>query len=376
LVSHPADDFAPLWTPDGRRLLFLSDRTGSLGLWLLNVSDVTRPGPPALLKEDLGRVWPLGITRQGGYYYALQTGITDVYVASLDPGSGRLLDPPKPVSARLVGARQSPDWSPDGRHLVYPSDRTPTLRQYYGSSGTLSIYSVDTGEEKEIRTGLIRLGQTRWLPDGRAVLVKGWDDKEREGAYLIDIETGRLTTLVQPSGYMQMPELTPDGKTLFYRLTPEETGGFLLIARDVETGAERELYRHPAGFNQLALSPDGTELAFATGPVLLAISSRGGEPREVLRLSEPARITTIAWTPDGRQIFFGKGPAGEETVQVFRVPAEGGEPQKTDLAMKSLRGLRFHPDGRRVAFASGEYAEEVWVLENFLPTAAASSERH
>ena len=59
--------------------------------------------------------------------------------------------------------------------------------------------------------------------------------------------------------------------------------------------------------------------------------------------------------------------AGEGTVQVFRVAAQGGEPLKTDLAMKSLSGLRFHPDGRRVAFVSGEYAEEVWVLENFLP---------
>jgi hypothetical protein len=52
---------------------------------------------------------------------------------------------------------------------------------------------------------------------------------------------------------------------------------------------------------------------------------------------------------------------------VWRIPAEGGEPQKTELAMEGLRSLRFHPDGKRIAFSAGRQQYEVWVMENFLP---------
>jgi hypothetical protein len=51
---------------------------------------------------------------------------------------------------------------------------------------------------------------------------------------------------------------------------------------------------------------------------------------------------------------------------------QGGEPEKLELSMDRIRPLRIHPDGRRVAFAAGWPAWEVWVMENFLPALRAS----
>jgi tricorn protease-like protein len=66
----------------------------------------------------------------------------------------------------------------------------------------------------------------------------------------------------------------------------------------------------------------------------------------------------------------------EQTTELWRISAEGGEPQKLGLAMKGLRNLRFHPDGRRIAFSAGTpFSAEVWVLENFLPKAEAEAAR-
>ena len=43
-------------------------------------------GEPELLKPDIGRiVGGLGVTKNGDYYYTLNTGVQDVYTATMDP---------------------------------------------------------------------------------------------------------------------------------------------------------------------------------------------------------------------------------------------------------------------------------------------------
>ena len=66
-----------------------------------------------------------------------------------------------------------------------------------------------------------------------------------------------------------------------------------------------------------------------------------------------------------REIFFTKGISGKPN-QLCRVNLERGEPQRIDLSMRRLRQLRFHPDGKRIAFSAGYIEVEVWVMENLL----------
>ncbi|MBN2266422.1 MAG: PD40 domain-containing protein, partial [Candidatus Aminicenantes bacterium] len=58
LIENPADDRLYGWTPDGRQLLFSSDRAGSVGAWLVPVQDGRAQGAPRLVKNDLGSIEP------------------------------------------------------------------------------------------------------------------------------------------------------------------------------------------------------------------------------------------------------------------------------------------------------------------------------
>ena len=74
-----------------------------------------------------------------------------------------------------------------------------------------------------------------------------------------------------------------------------------------------------------------------------------------------------AWTRDGRYVLFVMGNRGQPgPTELWRVPAEGGEPQKL-LEMNGLSDISVHPDGRRIAFTGGSTQMEVWAMENFLP---------
>ncbi len=74
-------------------------------------------------------------------------------------------------------------------------------------------------------------------------------------------------------------------------------------------------------------------------------------------MSFPEVLYGLGWTPDGRHLFFGRGRAvpGEERFDLWRISAEGGEPQSLGLAMDGVRllGLSVHPDGGRIAFTAG-----------------------
>jgi Tol biopolymer transport system component/DNA-binding CsgD family transcriptional regulator len=372
LVQHPGEDVYPLWAPDGQRILFASDRTGSFGAWVVRIADGKPQGAPELVKREMGAMSPLGFDRKGSLYFGLQAGIVDVYTATLDPATGRVLVPPQLANPRLIGANSAPVWSPDGRYLAYLSPERNALRgRVHESARIVTIRSVESGETRELALKQsIRIVQPSWSPDGRSLLAN--DSDSRGGLFRIDAQTGALTMVSRWAGYHAV--WTPDGRSIFY------LAGGAINTRDLETGQEKELYRGGA-WKCLALSPDGRLLAFVTEEmgtpsyVVKVIPAVGGEPRELLRVKEPERITTVTWMPDGRQLLFGRenGTAAQkQATAVWRIPVAGGAPQRLGLTMNALRHLRVHPDGRQIAFTAGSPEAEVWVMENFLPPAQSA----
>ncbi len=162
------------------------------------------------------------------------------------------------------------------------------------------------------------------------------------------------------------------------------------------TGDERELHRMapPAHFSQLAVSPDGQWLAYFRSDVpawsfeqqgqwaLRIMPLGGGESREIARLSVQARrilraFPSLDWSPDSRHLIYANHTVTDDqpAVTLWRIAAEGGEPQSIGPAIEGLQlvSLSIHSDGRQIAF-TGKYLdeipeslEEMWVLEGFLP---------
>ena len=395
LVTHPANDYAPVWAPDGKQIVFVSNRTGTPTTWTLEVVDGKPRGEVQIIKQDMTRKMPMGFTRDGAFYYALRSiqgggyMVGDVYIATRDPATGKVVAPPEKIPQRFEGANASPDWSPDGKYLAYVSVRG-LFREIEGYCA-LVIYELETGEARELP--LKHKVKICWSPDGRSILAAG-QDYERAELYIIDVQTGDITSVMQAQSGIQIWDVgwSSDGKEIFYGRVRIRRTGYIwsIVARELETGGEKELGRGQA----IALSPDGQQLVFHKMQALQVIPSAGGEPREVLRLP-PSEIFPFgigpAWTPDGRYIIVGKGrrnypleadtrelsEAKADAAQLFeawQIPVEGGEPQKLGLAMEAFHELSLHPDGRRIAFTqpgSARYGE-VWAMENFLPELKAA----
>ena len=369
LVESPANDRVLGWAPDGRHVLFLSDRAGTMGAWMIAVAGGRPQGEPVLVRPDLWRSDQVGFTRDGKLYYTVATGSSGVYVATVDPASGRVV-----VTPTLV-ARQGawPVFSPDGRSLAY------VARGALPQPFALRIRSLESGEERTLEPRLRNLMFLRWSPDGRALVGTGLDNERRYGLYTVDMQTGavsRILAIDPPNSWAQFPAWARDGQTVFF---VHNGGGASLRSLSVQTGETRELHR-PEGRslmgNELAVSPDGAELAWARGDTttqvsqLMTLPTAGGEPRVLATLRRGDEPRPVAWTRDG--LFYEVHTYGTAEraapVQLWLLPPSGS-PVRFDLRAEGghLPWFGVHPDGRRVTYMSGDPGSELWVMENILP---------
>ncbi len=406
VVRNPANDHQPVWSPDGSQILFVSDRTGKNALWTVHVDAGTPRGPAELVRPDIGRL--LGMTRSGALYYVSGGETRNIYTVDVDANM-KVKTAPSLATDRFVNSNFAPVLSPDGQHLAYYSDRT--------GSRVLVIRSLKTGEEREVPSGrLLWGGRVRWFPDGRSVFVPLRDlQSDRTKYYRVDTASGSAELLLDVKQTLSS-DLSPDGKSIFYigyrnvetSLIISDQQAQLLMRFDIDSRRETEVTSAPEGYfyTSLAISPDGAQLAYLlstkvvpSAPGLPGVLDQlgvvpvgGGQPREVFRdgtvtiagkvlrmASSDERYNTLAWTPDQRYLLFVmQGTAYESGIlfvhhmrELWRVPVAGGEPEPTGVSVKGdLYYPGMSPDGHQLTFGLDEpHPDELWALENFLPTA-------
>lgn len=388
VVEHPANDLLLEWTPDGKNVLFLSDRRGTLDIWRLPMDEGKAAGVPELVKEGIGQIDSQGLTTGGAFYYVTDKNAWNVYLTSLDSESGKIIEPPM-LPMKYVGtSTHSPAYSPDGKYLAYVSERGPAGNE----RSVISIRSLETGKDRKLFPEY-NFERLKWSSDNRFLLAVARDTKDRRAHDMIakiDVETEEVFRVFRcEQGRSQhraeQAVWSNDGRTIFY-VFADINKRSSLVSRDLNSGRETELYRvsewdiedKKIMGSSLSRSPDGNWLAFITGYLernIKIIPSSGGEPRDLYSFKQPDHMATpTAWSSDGNYILFGKYKVPEEShggmAELWRIAVDGGEPQKLDLTMFRLGSLSMHPNGKHLAFSSLGHElvdAELWVIENFLP---------
>jgi len=372
LVEHPAHDSVLECSPEGNWVLFASDRSGAGAVWAIRVVGGRVQGEAQLIKPGMPGIDPMGLTRIGSFYYGYAPAGKNVYIAKLNPGTGRIIGQPEKVVQRFEGISSDPAYSPDGRYLAYVCSSGPRDLTR-GRANVLRIRSLETGPDREFSTEFSRVAGPRWLPDGRAILLAGLGNNGW-GIYKLDTQTGQLILLLHDAPGVSLSDMdaSADGKAFFYVRLEKGKDLCLILLRDLESGSEKEIYRAPAAEDfRISRSPDGRWLAFLNrrdNRVLRITPANGGETRELFRYEQKGNFSiSLAWTADGRYILFSRLPDQTGNWDLWRVPVDGGQPDKMGLEKRG-ESISAHPNGRQIAFWLNELSiTEVWVMENFLP---------
>jgi Tol biopolymer transport system component len=179
LTFSPGVDSMPLWTPDGRRIIFMSARDGGPSLY----SQAVDGGTVDRLTTSANPQWPTSITRDGTLLFGFENGpkiAREVIVVHLIHPTGPGVSPSRagpPVQGLFRG--NFAEISPDGRYLAYQSDE----------SGRMEVHVRPFPQVHSDRWQISTGGATR----------PAWARSGRELFYLD--ESGALTVVpVQTSG--------------------------------------------------------------------------------------------------------------------------------------------------------------------------------
>jgi Tol biopolymer transport system component len=351
LTADGEHDRGPVFTPDGKSILFTSNRVIPQSIWRVSLNG----GAPERVLPGTGVANHPSISRDGGRL-VFSTAARDRDVVVVDRKTGNV--------CRITSSRndETPAMLPDGSGVVYSSDRLGTDDLWLealqgGCPANRPARRLTSFNSGPVATPAFS-SDGQWIAFFRA--FKGHRD-----LWILPLNTGAARPLVEGRGDNIQPAFSPDGESLAFvssRSGHEQI--WILRVRDGRPAGEAWRLTEGNVTDTLPVwSPDGRRVAFVRDYEVWIVEAR--------HAAVPARVTTgaeahhLAWDPEGTTLIvsglFGTPDVHLRGVELASGTAEVFKPYLV-LGDRTAAGyISLSRDGRFLAADVTELKGNLWI---------------
>jgi Tol biopolymer transport system component len=197
LTHDAATDFDPVFSPDGKRIAFSSNRSGSFDIWMIDADGRRRMQLTSMDSDERSPKWSPDGKKIA--FLTIANGKTDIWISSLEGDRITLTDD--------ESSKNDFEWDPFGELLVYDSNK----------GGRWNIWLADphTHQASQLTEGQGDNMYPSWTQDGKDILFSS----NGSGVFKIYEMTSagsRLRQLTFGSGNDFKPSMSPDGKYIAF----------------------------------------------------------------------------------------------------------------------------------------------------------------
>jgi serine/threonine protein kinase/Tol biopolymer transport system component len=349
LTSGNSGD-SPVWTQDGREIVFSSELGGLRSLWRIPVSGGT-PRPVAGVGE---MAFSPSISRKGNQLvYRRAVESTAVWRINLKDERHSLGPPVRVISARGINRR--PNFSPDGKRVAFESDRL----------GYSDIWYCDSNGSNCVQLTSLHgtAGTARWSPDGHYIAFESLSQPYYE-VYVVEVPGGQPRLVPTfPGADNGAPNWSRDGQWIYF-YSAHESGPLQLWKVPFKGGSPIHVTKN--GGVYAIESDDGRFLYYSKlgQPGVWKMPLDGGEETRVLDQPRAWPNWALARTgiyfvsesaePNGRIEFFDLATRKTTPIVSLEKPAS------------FFGGLAVSPDGRSLLSGQIEVDDSsIMLVKNF-----------
>ena len=368
LTTHPAHDFMPVWSHDGRQIAFASDRHGNFDIYVMPATG----GEPRRLTFHSAAEYP----------YAFTPDDKNIIfgAARQDAASNRQFptgSQPELYQVAAAGGRpiqllttpaENVQASKNGQFLIYEDKKGQEnqWRKHHVSAIARDIWIYDrkTGGHRRITTFAGEDRNPVFTDDDRAIYYLS-EESGSFNVHKVSLSGGKSTQL---TSFKQVPvrflSLAQNGMLCFgfdgqiYMMTPGASPKRLEIAITTDDKANRErIMAVNNGAQGLAVSPNGKEVAFTFRGDVFVAGVDGGATKRIT--STPETESSVSFSPDGKSLVYASERSGKWAIYEAK-RLRDAEPyfyastvvKETPLVDDTHQNTQpvFSPDGKEVAY--------------------------